>query len=155
WSGNKKISDGSSIDPKTSTSPALAVFRGKLYLAYRGEDKTDIYVSTFDGRTWSGNKKISDGSSIDPETKTGVALVATNDQLLMLYRGEDKADLYVAAFDGETWSGNTRISQMSSIDPETSTVPAAAVLNGTLNVVYRGKDHSDIYLSKLTEQSFR
>lgn len=147
WSGDKKISEISSIHPKTSESPALAVFGGKLYMAYRGDDKTNIYISVFDGHTWSGDKKISDLSAIDPETKTGVALVASDKQLLLFYRGDEHTNIYVTMFNGDTWSGNERISEMASIDPETATVPAAALFNGTVYIVYRGANHSDIYLT--------
>lgn len=114
------------------------MFGGKLYMAYRGDDKTNIYISVFDGHTWSGDKKISDLSAIDPETKTGVALVASDKQLLLFYRGDEHTNIYVTMFNGDTWSGNERISEMASIDPETATVPAPALFNGTVYIVYRG-----------------
>ncbi|MBO6903232.1 MAG: hypothetical protein JJ864_17990 [Rhizobiaceae bacterium] len=60
WKGNEKIEKQSGgIKPKSMYSPSAAVFRNKLYIAYRGSNSRDIYTAWYDGGKWHGNEKIS------------------------------------------------------------------------------------------------
>jgi hypothetical protein len=145
WAVNKRISEISDINPKTATSPALAVFNNLLYVLYRGREETDIYVTTFNGVVWSGNKRISEISGIDPKTETSPAVAVFKGRLYMLYRGHDRDDIYLTTHDGMSWTGNRMISEISEISPQTDTSPAVSVLNNELFVLYRGVNKSDIY----------
>jgi hypothetical protein len=145
WAGNNRISDLSDINPKTATSPALAVFNNLLYVLYRGEDEPDIYLTTFNGSKWSGNKKISDLSDIDPRTETSPGVAVFNGRLYMLYRGHDSEDIYLTTHDGMSWAGNKKISDISNLSPRTSISPGVSVFNNALYVLYRGENESDIY----------
>jgi hypothetical protein len=55
-------------DRKTSTSPTLAGFNGKLYIAWKGpaEGRDDMYWSAFDGSNWSDQQAQGSPTSTSP-----------------------------------------------------------------------------------------
>jgi len=154
WTGNKKISDTSKIDPKSNLSPALAAYNNKLYMVYKGESTNNLYVAEFDGTTWTGNKKIKDISNIDPKSNEPVGLGVYNNKLYMVYKGESTNDLYQATFDGTTWSGNTKIKDLSTISPESNYGPALAPIGDRLIMVYKGAHSNNIYQAELKESTW-
>jgi hypothetical protein len=73
WYGNTKISDQpgqpDKISPESQQSPGAAVFGDRVVIVYRGADFNDLYTSSFDGVSWSGNTKINkQPGDIDPKT---------------------------------------------------------------------------------------
>jgi hypothetical protein len=60
WSGQKGI-------PLTGTSnaPALVVFHGKLYMAWKGIGGIAMYRASFDGSNWSTPQRIPDKGTSD------------------------------------------------------------------------------------------
>jgi hypothetical protein len=52
----------------TSVGPALAVYIGLLYMAWKGiEGDQGIYFSTFDGQNWAAQQNVPGiGSSVGP-----------------------------------------------------------------------------------------
>ncbi len=141
WSGNMHIPGIK--DPKTLTSPALAAYNGRLYLAYRGESATNLYWAWYDGSSWYGNQHIPGIS--DPKTATSPALCEYNGKLYMVYRGESAKNLYWAWYDGSAWHGNQHIPGIN--DPKTATSPALAEYNGKLYLAYRGASATDLYFA--------
>lgn len=154
WSGNKKISDTSKIDPKSNATPALAVYNNKLYMVYKGESSNNLYVAEFDGSTWSGNRKISDISNIDPKSNQTPGLGVHKDKLYLIYKGESSNDLYQATFDGTTWTGNVKIKDISQISPESNYGPALAPINNRLIMVYKGAHTNNIYQADMLDTTW-
>jgi hypothetical protein len=119
WSSQCVLDNGGS-----SSGPALAVFRDKLYLAWRGvNDDRTLYWATFDGsaptlpcaQQWSLPHRKDDRAS-----EAGPALVIFRDQLLMFWRGVEtntSSDqrLFFATFDGQPdWSGQKLVGPLRS-----------------------------------------
>ncbi len=145
WTGNLAISTPNG-EPASIAGPSLALFRNRIYMAYRGANLTDIYLAWYDGNTWQGNVKISSMTGgISPKTTATPALAAFRDKLYMVYKGESST-MYVAWFDGTKWFGNVKISSQSGgISPKTSLGVAAAVYNDRLYIAYRGSSSSTLY----------
>ena len=70
---------------KTSEGPALAVYDGKLYLAYKAKGSSDLWYNVFDGTSWDPeDHKITEGGKV--KTGRGPALAAVDPYLVMVYR---------------------------------------------------------------------
>ncbi|MGX1785824.1 hypothetical protein ACWIGM_03755 [Bosea sp. NPDC055332] len=76
WSGDVKLSDEpGGPGAQSEAGPSLQVCDGKLWLVYCGYRNRSFFVSWFDGRTWSGDVRISSqAGNVDPESDAGPAL---------------------------------------------------------------------------------
>lgn len=131
WGGGQAIGDqAGGIDPWSDDPPTAAVFGGTLFLVYRGAGSQSIFVSRFDGRTWSGDKAISDEPGhISPQTDSGPSLIVFQNRLGLVYKGKYTESLYVAWYDGANWSGDVSIdSQTGGIGPSSDIAPALCLL---------------------------
>lgn len=120
WYGDTPIANQpGGIDPWSDATPTAAVFDDRLFLVYKGARSDVIYLSWFDGATWSGDVKISDQpGGIDPRTNDGPDLLVHNNRLTLIYTGRGSYALYVSWCDGTTWSGDVPVnSQPGRIDP--------------------------------------
>lgn len=154
WSGNTKISKmPGGISPQSSTPPACIAYGDLLYVVYSGMLKNDLYVAWYDGQRWAGNKKISDISPIAPESDARVTLSLYADSIYMLYKGAHTDTLYQAVFNDSGWSGNVKISDISTIDPESSAGPGSSPFTDGLIMTYPGATLSDLYTAKLAPSS--
>ncbi|MBT3877871.1 MAG: hypothetical protein HOF76_02300, partial [Candidatus Scalindua sp.] len=80
-----KISKGGHT--KTNKGPALAVYDGKLYLAYKAGSSNDLWYNVFDGTEWlEQDIKITKDSRV--RTGRGPALAAIFPYLVMVYRDD-------------------------------------------------------------------
>jgi len=132
-----KWSDQSPLrDRGSSASPALAVFRDQLFMAWRGvPGDQNLYWATYDEndpRKWTDQHPLSDRASL------GVpALAAFQDKLFMAWRGvEGDEDLYWATYDGNPdlkWSDQNHLTDRASV-----VGPALAVFQNKLYMVWRG-----------------
>ena len=81
WHGNTTISSQpGGVSPASNYNPAMDVYRGKLYLAYKGSHSNSLYTAEYDGSAWSGNTTISSQpGGINPGTNynPGIAVSAT------------------------------------------------------------------------------
>lgn len=110
--------------------PALAVFNGTLYLAYRSEDH-QLYYMTFDGSYWSTYQHISSPAS----TGSAPALVVFQDRLFCVFRGNTgESTLWYMTFDGNDWSPEQQISEYVF----SGDTPSLAVFQNKLYCVARG-----------------
>ena len=145
WSPSQLICDVSEIKPRSSTGPAMVVYGDSVYMFYRGHDNQDVYLSIFDGETWSGDKSIhdlSDGKVTAITDKTPSAIVY-NDKIYFSWRNPDhEGAIYLAAYDVESgeWTGEASINTLSEgkIDPETASSPYLASSGNILRIYYRG-----------------
>jgi len=150
WYGDHKISSlPGGISPQSDSSPSLVVFRNLLYAVYKGNDTSDLYIAWFDGTRWYGDVRIAEQpGELSPQTDHGIDLVSFNNLLYLVYKGAHSNELYTAWFDGQTWSGNTRIrDQAGQLTPESNYNPGTAVFNGNLYLVYKGAHANELYTS--------
>jgi len=132
-----------SLDDRASfTGPALAVFRDKLYMAWRGiETDHRLYWATFDGNAnipqWSPQCVLDDRASLNSPS-----LAVFQDKLYMAWRGTiDDSTLYWATFDGNSpslpcaqqWSPQYRKDDRGSGEG-----PALVVFHNQLCMFWRG-----------------
>lgn len=148
WTGNQEIADmPGGIEPKSNYTPAIADYQGYLYMAYKGAHSNELYLTHFDGESWRGNQKISDmPGDIDPKSTLAPAMAAYDDQLWLIYKGENFDHLYQATYDGSSWAGNIKIEN----EPETTGTPALAVFNGGLFMTYTGDNFDSIFQNVLS-----
>ena len=127
----------------TDAGPALAMYNGKLYLAYKGNGSNDLWYNVFDGTSWMANDlEITQGGH--SKTDAGPALAVYNGKLYLAYKGNGSNDLWYNVFDGNSWLANDlEISQNGH--SQTSRRPALAVYGGQLYLAYRGGGSDDIW----------
>ncbi len=89
----------------TSAMPALAVYNGTVYMAWKGMtrpsgDDIKIYYSSFDGNSWAP-QQIVPGVG----TSGGLSLTVFNDLLCLSWKGQgDDTRIFFSTFDGSTWA---------------------------------------------------
>lgn len=150
WSGNVKISDmNGDISPESNYCPNIVVYKGLLCTVYKGANSNTLYAAWFDGTTWYGNKKISDmPGGISPESNYNPSMAIFNNQLYIVYKDVDSNSLYTATFDGEKWSGNTKIQdQGGNISPKSNYTPSIALFNNKLYLIYKDAHSNTLYLA--------
>ncbi len=123
---------------------------GALYLLYKGAHTNDLYQSVYQNDAWSGNVNIKDlpDTVVNPESDEGPGVVRFGSAVYMFYKGEALDDLYVALFPGYAWGGNEKLSDISSIQPQSNRSPMACQLGDTLYLLYKGESDT-LYQSSL------
>jgi hypothetical protein len=115
-----------------SDSPALTVFKDKLYLAYQGKDFNHQfwYITTCDGVNWSEPIQIS-----NIRLSCSPALAVFNNKLYVVYQDEnEKGQLwYTTTYDGEVWTEQKQIQNVGM-----SYSPALAVFDDKLYLAHQG-----------------
>jgi hypothetical protein len=136
----------------SSDDPALAVYEvdkvKKVYCLHRGGGTDDnIYMTTFDGATWSADVKLPDHHTGFAFAKDGAGVVGAAEykgRLHLLHKGKqgDNA-IWHAHYNGATWSTDSKLTehQGSGI--------SLATLDGVLHMVHL--DRNDVYYSQYTE----
>jgi len=110
--------------------PAIAVFNGSLYMAWKGMEFDDgIFYSTFNGTTWAAQQQVPGVG-----TSSGVSLAVFNGKLYMAWKGmQADQGIYWSVFDGTGWAPQQQVPGVG-----TSTGPSLAVFNGALYMVWKG-----------------
>ena len=148
WNGNVRISSmRGGIAPESNYSPKIAVYKGLLYMVYKGANSSTLYMAWFDGTTWFGNKKIGDmPGGIEPKSTRNPSLVVFNNKLYIVYKGANTHTLYTACFDGKQWSGNIRIKgQSGGISPVSNDTPAAVSYKKKLYIIYKSPHNKTLF----------
>jgi len=128
----------------TDAAPALALYNGVLYLAYKGNGSDDLWYNTFDGHSWLAQdlEITQNGHS---KTSTGPALAVYNGLLYLAYRGAGSdGSLWYNVFNGTSWLAND-IEITQNGHSRTSAGPALAAYNGLLYLAYRGGDSDSLW----------
>jgi hypothetical protein len=154
WNDRGTIASDSSISPQSDCSPAVVSYGGKVYMFYTGATFDTLYQSIFDPSTstWSGNVTISSlPGGINPASDTTPAVANFAGKIFLVYESASLDDVYVATWDGTTWSGNTEIEDAANaeIDPSTDEQPALASFGGALYLFYKGWASESLYVSAL------
>ena len=145
WSGQQVLSDRG-----TNTSPALAEFNGKLYMAWTGfagwkeEETRNIYWSTYDGTRWSGQQRVLEYEGAEA-TIASPALAEFKGKLYMAWTGYFSSNVKWSTFDGTVppkprspWSPQ----QSADSSPLGLTIsPTLAEFDGRLYMTWVGPEH--------------
>jgi hypothetical protein len=121
--------------PGSASPPALALFEGKLFMAYRGARiNQSIWVtSSADATTWAQQQAAGDGIT----TNTAPAMVVANgvDGLLWLaWHGSDNSVWWSSSSDGVHWAAGQAVTSPTPevSGPTTTATPALAVWDGAV-----------------------
>jgi len=110
--------------------PGLAVFNGKLFMAWKGiEHDQRIFWSSFDGTQWAPQQAVAGIA-----TSCGVSLSVFNGKLYMAWKGMNADEgLWFSSFNGTAWAAQQNVAGVA-----TSTGPSLAVFNGKLYMAWKG-----------------
>ncbi len=114
----------------TSVGPSLAVFNGRLYMAWKGElGDQRLFYSNFDGSSWAAQQLIPGFSS------EGASLAVFNSALYAAWKGElGDQRLWWSSFNGMAWAAQQQVPGVFS-----SVGPSLAVFNSALYAVWKGE----------------
>ena len=125
-----------------SASPAVAVYRNKLYCVRQGRGGSGwVWCATFDGSSWSSDQLIKNddhayGISGSP------ALAVFNDKLYCIRQGRGNSGwIWCATFDGNAWSDDQLLPNNDHAYGISGS-PALAVFNDKLYCVHQGRSDS-------------
>jgi hypothetical protein len=120
---------------RTSASPALAVYNGLLYMAYRSSGDDHIWYNYFDGHSWlDQDRPITQHGHT--RTSASPALAVYNGLLYMAYKSSGDDDIWYNVFNGQSWFGEDyRITRYGSV--YTGIAPALAGFGQLLYLIYR------------------
>jgi hypothetical protein len=133
-------------DIAMSESPSLAVFDGKLYLAYQGcgTHSSELwYTTTSDGVHWTTATHIPNiGMSGSP------SLAAFDGKLYLAHHGGgSNSELwYTTTSDGVSWPRDIHIPNIGM-----SASPSLAVFNGKLYCAHRAGDNSGLWYTSTSD----
>ncbi|MEO3874353.1 hypothetical protein ABGB18_36640 [Nonomuraea sp. B12E4] len=132
WSADQRF-----VDHINVSSPAVAEYRDRLYLAHRGsDDDIGLWWTVYDAdEGWSGERKLPRhfGSH-------GPAVAAYDGHLYCVHAGTgDDGSLWWTRWNGVKWTPDARLPRHSS-----GAAPALAAYDGRLYCVHRG--HADSWL---------
>jgi hypothetical protein len=124
WSGAIQVSSPT-VTQYSATSPSLAAFNNKLYIAYATSNGNVLYAS-YDGTGWSN------GTSTGQITQSTPTLTVFNNEIYIAFADNGNNDhlIYISG-NGITWPASTWVP-----DQYTKKTPAMAVFNGKLCIVF-------------------
>jgi len=128
---------------KTSKGPALAMYNGRLYTAYKSANSTDLWYNVFDGTGWLvQDLKITQNGHT--RTTEAPALAAFDNKLFLAYKSATSNELWFNVFDGTSWlPQDLKISQGGHT--QTSEGPALAQYGGRLYLAYKSANNTDLW----------
>jgi hypothetical protein len=121
--------------PGSAFAPSLALFEGKLFMAYRGARiNRDIWItSTADGTTWAQQQAAGDNITTDVRPAMVVAH-GVDGQLWLAWHGSDDLVWWSSSSDGVHWAPKQPVTSPAPEVPTatTKTTPALAVWDGAV-----------------------
>ncbi len=125
WSAGKLIPG-----PESNVGPSLALYNGRLYVAFRGVYGNEhLFYMSFDGTNWSAAEPIPSASS-----SVGPSLAGVGTKLYAMWKGLDADQgLYWSSFDGKSWAPQAQVPGVGS-----SVGPAISAYNGVLYAMWKG-----------------
>ncbi|HXY88784.1 MAG TPA: metallophosphoesterase [Candidatus Acidoferrales bacterium] len=112
--------------PLSSIGPSLAVFKGKLYAAWKGAyfdtNHQRLWYASYDGSAWSPQAQIPGVAS-----SVGPSLAVFNGELYAVWKGKsDDVRLLYTSFDGANWTPQAMIPHAGS-GPDSSPFITAGI----------------------------
>lgn len=138
------VPDAAEMD--NTTAPAVAVYNGYLYIAYKGGgwtmDPDSMYYDYFDGTNWNKNPFLLNVP--DVVATTSPALAIYDSKLFLTYKGppgKSQNSFYCKHFDGSTWSAEQLLTDGGANGLEViSSASTICAANGSLQVAYVSRD---------------
>ena len=151
WNGTKWSNHKTVPAALTTNGPALAVYKGKLYLAWTGTS-TGVWYASFNGTSWSGQARVPAALA---EVQTSPDLAAFNGSLYVDWIGKSSPfGVWYASFNGASWAAQARIPSSStcgiSACSQDEDNAALAVYGSKLYaswIVYCGSTPGDCFVS--------
>ncbi|NEO87920.1 MAG: phosphatidylinositol-specific phospholipase C domain-containing protein [Spirulina sp. SIO3F2] len=116
-----------------------------LKIVYKETQSNNLYTAYYDGSQWHGNEKIeiaSEQGSISPQSEDRPRVTVFHNYLYVVYKQFNA--LHVAWFDGTTWLGDLRLSDMlGNIDITPVGCPNIVVYRGLIYTVYKKRGADD------------
>ena len=140
------LSQGQVNSHKSSDKVSMAVFKGYLYMTFKGSSSNKIYVSrTKDGKNWEQAKTINNHQSAYSPTLS-VVKSAGRDYLVAAFRGSSSKKLYFTrTVDGYNWDN------ANGIGDQSSNAPYIASHNGKLYMTFKGASTRNIYIKSSSD----
>jgi hypothetical protein len=143
WAPQKQIPNAAS-----SAGPALTCLNGKVWIAWKGEDKdTRIFLASLEDSTWSPGVPVSGiGTSTAPALGATWAKDPSNSvqfppMLFLSWKGESDDQIYLSkSSDGNAWSQQAKVPGALSSD-----TPALIGYNGALTIAWKGASDNSIW----------
>jgi len=132
------LSDSGSHNRTTAATPALAYFKGNMFMAYR-KDNSDNGIKvgySADGIAWNSFVQLSNVS-----TNAAPTLAVFNDKLWLAWAANASKEpiAFTWSDDGKSW--NNPVSYMPG--QSTSSAPSLAAFNNKLYIAWKADDSSD------------
>ena len=126
----------------TSVGPSLALYQGKLFMAWKGVLDYDqgIWWSTFDGAAWSPQESIPGvGTNHRPD------LAILGNTLYAAWKGADgDQKIWWSTFDGSAWAPQTLLAGAeSNVGLSLIVGPSSVALGEQLLAVWKGPSGDD------------
>jgi hypothetical protein len=149
WTEDVPLRSPNIRQPVSDHNPAAAMYGTNLFLVWKGENSNDLWVAQMDQQlNWSWGLPISvlTNGRIAPKSNISPNVIAFNNKLYIIYKGESSNDLYLTIFDSTAgWSGDVKISsQPGGIFPESSDRPSLVIFNNLLYMIYKGPNNTDL-----------
>jgi hypothetical protein len=163
WSGgNTELGNGA----ETSDDPASIVFKGNLFLFYRGKggifpEGRIYYSQSGDGFNWTGNNEVNvtSGVSINTYTEPAVATDGTYLYLFIVYSYDtppppggtlDKKIVVYRSFNGTDWTFLTDSGETTSVTgtPKRGIGVAAALYQSQLYLAFKAESNNNLLIKK-------
>lgn len=127
---------GSDKTPTTDKHPAVISFKGKLYLAYKDSDNTNLKWCVYDPNTrkWTKNGSINGSMT----SNHGPSLAVFNNLLYCFYlSSSDNTKIKYGTFNGSTWTyqGNFQLSG-SAVNSYHTVCPTVVSNSSNLFLIY-------------------
>ena len=123
----------------TSGAPALANFKGEVYMAWKGESSDSrVFVASLKGSAFSEQAAVPNiGTSTTP------AITATSTSLFLVFKGEHDDTLFWSKSpDGKSWSAGKAIPGAGSSD-----TPALTAHLDKVYLAFKGASDDKIFMS--------
>lgn len=148
WRGGASVANQpGGIDPKSDAAPATCLYNNRVYVGYKGWTDDTIRLAVHDGRTWFGDAPVRDmAGGVDVRSNRAPALVVFDDLLHLFYKAHDGDQIRVAWFDGNRWTGDNAVAELTGgVNPRTDIAPCAVVFNEKLYLFYVGAGGNQLY----------
>lgn len=113
-------------------------------MVHLGNTSNDIWVSSYNGSSWSTNVRVP-----NQQSKATPAIVEHNGLLHMVYLGNTSNELWHSTFNGTSWTTNVRIPNQQS-----KSRPALISYAGRLHMVHQGNTSNDLWYSTFNGTSW-
>jgi hypothetical protein len=108
------------------TGPAMAVYNGKLYVAWQGQSSpVHIWYASFNGTSWSHQAEV---PSALVHISSTVGLAAYGGDLYLAWTGQSSPyAVWYSAFNGSSWTAQSTVPGTSSDNYQATDTPLAAL----------------------------